>query len=154
MKILVAYFSAEGTTAAMANKLASAVGADVFEIVPEKPYAPADIKWTNPLARCNREKLGKKDVPVAGSVEDWDQYDLVCLGFPIWYYEAPNVVHTFCKGYDWTGKKVVLFGTSGGAEIGKTAEKLAPDMKGGPEIVHAEVFRSAADLCAVAETLK
>ena len=154
MKSLVAFFSAEGTTAALAKELASSIGAEVYEIVPEKPYSDADIKWTNPVARCNREKLGKKDVPVAGSVEDWDQYDLVYLGFPIWYYEAPNVVHTFCKGYDWSGKKVVLFGTSGGAEIGKTADKLAPDMKGSPEIVHAEVFRSASALLAVAEGLQ
>ena len=101
MKTLVAYFSAQGTTAALAKALAEKVGADLFEIRPVTPYTAADIRWTNPLARCNREKIGKKDVPVAGAVADWESYDLVYLGFPIWYYGAPNVVNTFCKGYNW-----------------------------------------------------
>ena len=86
--------------------------------------------YMNPLARCNREKIGKKDVPVAEKVKDWDSYDTIYLGFPIWYYGAPNVIQTFCKGYDWTGKQVYLFATSGGSGIGKTQEKLEPYMKG------------------------
>ncbi len=131
MKPLIAYFSAEGTTAALAKALAKTIGADLFEIKPEKPYTKADLKWTNPLARCNREKMGKKDVPVAGKIEDFEQYDLILIGFPIWYYAAPNVVNTFCKGYDWTGKKIGLFATSGGSDIGKTVEKLQPYVKGG-----------------------
>ena len=130
-KTLVAYFSASGTTAALAKKLAEALGADIWEIRPEEPYTEADLKWTNPLARCNREKLGSKDVPVAGTVENWADYERVYLGFPIWYYCAPNVVNTFCKGYDWTGKQIVLFATSGGSGLGKTAEKLLPYVKGG-----------------------
>ncbi len=146
MKALIAYFSAEGTTAQCARILAQITCADVFEIRPEQPYTEADLKWTNPLARCNREKLGKKDVPVAGVVENWEQYDLVYLGFPIWYYAAPNVVNTFCKAYDWTGKRVVLFATSGGSEIGKTEEKLRPYMKGDPEILSARVYRSREEL--------
>ena len=146
MKPLIAYFSAEGTTAQCAGILAQITCADVFEIRPEQPYTEADLKWTNPLARCNREKLGKKDVPVAGTVENWEQYDLVYLGFPIWYYAAPNIVNTFCKAYDWTGKRVVLFATSGGSEIGKTEEKLRPYMKGDPEILSARVYRSREEL--------
>ena len=114
-KPLIAYFSAGGTTARVARELAASIGADIFEIVPQKPYSPADIKWTNPLARCNREKLGNKDVPVAGTVENFEQYDVVLLGFPIWYGAAPNVVYTFCKGYAWTGKRVYAFATSGGS---------------------------------------
>ena len=121
MKTLVAYFSAQGTTAKLAKALAEKTGADLFEIQPREPYTAADIKWTNPLARCNREKIGKKDVPVAGTVSDWASYDLVYLGFPIWYYGAPNVIDTFAKGYDWTGKRVVLFATSGGSGIGHPA---------------------------------
>ena len=140
MKTLVAYFSAQGTTAALAKVLAEKVGADLFEIKPAEPYSAADIKWTNPLARCNREKIGKKDVPVVGAVADWAAYDTVYLGFPIWYYGAPNVVNTFCKGYDWTGKKVVLFATSGGSPMGRTAEKLQPYLPGG-EIVKAQVLK-------------
>ena len=130
-KTLVAYFSASGTTAALAKKLAERLGAELWEIRPEEPYTEADLKWTNPLARCNREKLGNKDVPVAGTVENWADYERVYLGFPIWYYCAPNVVNTFCKGYDWTGKQIVLFATSGGSGVGKTAEKLLPYVKGG-----------------------
>jgi hypothetical protein len=85
-KALVAYFSAEaGTTRRIAEGLADAVAADLYEIKPEKPYSEADLRWTNPLARCNREKLGKKDVPVEGKVPGWAEYDTVYLGFPIWY---------------------------------------------------------------------
>ena len=130
MKTLVAYFSAQGTTAAVAETLAKRMGADLFEIRPQVPYTATDIRWTNPVARCNREKIGKKDVPVAGTVSDWASYDLVYLGFPIWYYGAPNVINTFCKGYDWQGKQAVLFATSGGSDIGRTAEKLQPYMPG------------------------
>ena len=145
MKTLVAYFSAQGTTAALARELAEKTGSDLFEIVPQEPYSAADIKWTNPLARCNREKIGKKDVPVAGTVADWESYDRVYLGFPIWYYGAPNVVNTFCKGYDWQGKRVALFATSGGSGIGRTVEKLRPYVAGG-EIVKAEVIRGGKTL--------
>ena len=97
-KTLIAYFSAGGTTARVARALAASIGADLFEIRPQVPYSAADIKWTNPLARCNREKLGKKDVPVSGRVEGFDQYDTVLVGFPIWYGCQPNVVNTFCQG--------------------------------------------------------
>ena len=146
MSTLVAWFSAEGTTEKFARSLAEAIQADEFEIRPEVPYSEADIKWTNPLSRCNREKIGKKDVPVQAAVQNWEQYDMVCMGFPIWYYAAPNVINTFCKGYDWTGKKVVLFATSGGSDIGRTAEKLRPYLKGEPEIVSAAVYRNVDDL--------
>lgn len=145
MKALIAYFSAGGTTAAVAEAIAKEIGAELFEIKPETPYTDADLKWTNPLARCNREKIGRKDVPIDGKVEDFEEYDLVFLGFPIWYYGAPNVIQTFCKGYNWTGKKLALFATSGGSDIGKTAEKLMPYLPGAPEIVGADVFRSAED---------
>ncbi len=142
MKSLVAFFSASGTTALLAERLAKAAEADLWEIKPVQPYSDADLKWTNPLARCNREKIGKKDVPVEGTVENWAAYDRVYLGFPIWYYGAPNVIQTFCKGYDWTGKTVVLFATSGGSDMGKTAEKLMPYMKGGT-IAGAKVVNGA-----------
>ena len=124
MKTLIAYFSAEGNTARVAEEAAKALGADLFEIRPEKPYTPADIKYTNPLARCNREKFGGKDVPVVGRIEGFDAYDMVLIGFPIWYGGAPNVVNTFCKGYNWYGKKIAAFATSGGSGIGKTAERI------------------------------
>ena len=153
MKTLVAYFSAEaGTTAKVAKELAADLGADLFEIVPEKPYTPADLKWTNPLARCNREKFGNKDVPVGSRVEDFGAYDRVFIGFPIWYGVAPNVVNAFCEGYDWTGKTVALFATSGGSGIGKTAEKLQPYVKGAA-IAGAKLCRSASELADWAKAL-
>lgn len=130
MKALVAYFSASGTTEIVAKAIAEAAGAELFEIRPEKPYTEAELNWRNPLSRCNKEKLGKKDVPVAGKIEDFAEYDLIYIGFPIWYYGAPNVVNTFAKGYDWTGKKVAIFATSGGSGLGKTVEKLQPYLNG------------------------
>ena len=146
MKSIVTYFSAEwGKTKSIAEALAKKTGADLFEIVPKDPYTEADLRYTNPLARCNREKIGRKDVPVAGMIQDWDVYDTVYLGFPIWYYGAPNVVNTFCKGYDWSGKKVYIFATSGGSGIGKTKEKLSPYLKGA-EIVDAKRVGSAGEL--------
>ncbi|MBE5850767.1 MAG: flavodoxin [Lachnospiraceae bacterium] len=130
MATLVTYFSAEGTTAKVAKDYAESINADVFEIVPQEPYTKADINYMNPISRCNREQLGGKDVPVAGSIENFDKYDTVYIGFPIWYGQAPRVIHTFARGYDWTGKMVHLFATSGGSGIGKTSDKLSPSLKG------------------------
>ena len=141
--MLVAYFSAEGNTAKVAKTLASVTEADLFEIVPEKPYTKADIRWVNPVARCNREMLGKKDVPVADKVENMDEYDTIFLGFPIWYGCAPNVVNTFLKDYDLSGKKIAVFATSGGSGIGKTANKLMPYV-GTAEIVDARIVSPGA----------
>ena len=134
MKALVVYFSTDGKTAAIAKEVAEKLSADLFEICPQDPYSSADIKWTNPLARCNREKLGNKDVPVVGKIENFEEYDTIILGFPLWYGGAPNVVTTFCKGYDWTGKKVCAFATSLASGIGKTAEKLTPFVKGAASV--------------------
>ena len=130
MSALVAFFSAEGTTKAVAEEFAKKIGADCFEIVPTQAYTKADINYLNPLSRCNKEQMGKKDVPVVGKVEDFDKYDVIYIGFPIWYAAAPRVVYTFCKDYNWEGKKVYAFATSGGSGIGKTAEKLGEYIKG------------------------
>lgn len=153
MKTLVIYFSAEsGRTAGIAKEVSSRMKADIFEIVPVQPYTRKDLYYINPLARCNREKAGKKDVPSVGHIDDFETYDTVLLGFPIWYGGAPNVVETFCKGYDWSGKKVLLFATSGGSGIGRTAEKLLPFMKGAakPEAV---LVNSAEEVIRKAETV-
>ena len=151
MKTLVAYFSAEfGVTAKVAKELAAALGADLFEIVPDPPYTPADLYWPNPEARCNREHRAGADVPVVGKVEDFAQYDTVYLGFPIWYGYAPLVVSTFCKQYDWSGKRIWAFATSGGSGIGRTAEKLMPFVPGAAA-VDAKLVRSAADVTAWAK---
>ena len=143
-KMLIAYFSAEGRTAQFAKEYAKRSGADIFEIVPEEVYTKADINWRNPLSRCNREHLGNKEVPVSGKIENFADYDTVCIGFPIWYGCAPNVVHTFCKDYDWTGKKVYVFATSGGGGIGKTEEKIRPHLKGA-NILDVREYKAAED---------
>ena len=130
MSVLVAYFSVGGTTAQIAKEFAQKIGADTFEIVPKEPYTRSDINYINPVSRCNREQIGGKDVPVEGRIENFDRYDTIYIGFPIWYGQAPRVVHTFAKGYDWTQKTVHLFATSGGSGIGKTAEKLSPSLNG------------------------
>ena len=146
MKTLVTYFSAEtGRTAKVAKDLAGKLGADLFEIKPEKIYTAADLNWRNPLSRCNKEFFGKKDVPVTGTVDGFEEYDTVYIGFPIWYGCAPNVVNTFCKAYDWSGKTIHVFATSGGSGIGKTAEKLQPYVKGGT-IADAKLVYSAAEI--------
>ena len=156
MKTLVAYFSAEhGSTAAVARALAEVTGADLFEIRPEKIYTAADLKYMNPMARCNREKFGKKDVPIRDTVTNFDEYDRVLIGFPIWYGAAPNVVNSFCKAYDFTGKVVAAFATSGGSGIGKSAAKLQPYVTGA-EVIDAKLFRGADadELKAWADSLK
>ncbi len=130
MSTLVTYFSAEGNTKVVAEEFAKNIGADVFEIVPVEPYTKADINYMNPLSRCNKEQVGKKDVPVQGQVADFEKYDTVYIGFPIWYAQAPRVVYTFCKAYNWEGKKVCAFATSGGSGIGKSAEKLQKYVSG------------------------
>ncbi len=138
---IIAYFSAEGSTEKVAKALAKITGADIFSIVPTLPYTASDINWKNPLARCNKEKIGKKDVPVEGRIDGFEDYDTVFLGFPIWYYGAPNVVNTFVKGYDWSGKKIVLFATSGGSDMGKTAQKLEPYLSGDYKIAAQKLIR-------------
>ena len=145
MSTLVTFFSAEGTTKKVAEEFAKKINADVFEIVPKEPYTKADINYMNPLSRCNKEQIGKKDVPVEGQVQDFDKYDTVYVGFPIWYAAAPRVVYTFCKGYNWEGKKVYAFATSGGSGIGKTAEKLEEYVKGAAS-VEAKLIHSADEI--------
>ena len=152
MKTLTAYFSATGMTAALARKMAQAAGSDLFEIKPVEPYTEADIRWTNPLARCNKEKLGKKTVAIDGRVENWDEYELILIGFPIWYFAAPNIIETFVRSYDFTGKKAALFATSGGSDIAKAPGKLQPLIKG--EIIGAKLFNADADRGTIAAWLK
>ncbi|WP_455268279.1 flavodoxin [Ruminococcus sp.] len=139
-KKLVAYFSASEVTAKLAKTLAEAVDGELFEIVPETPYTAADVNWVNPVSRCNKEKVGKKDVPIKNKVEDMDSFDTLFIGFPIWYWAAPNIINTFVKQYDLSGKKIVLFATSGGSDIGKTAAKIKPYLSEGAEIVDAKVL--------------
>ncbi|MCR5374871.1 MAG: flavodoxin [Lachnospiraceae bacterium] len=145
MSTLVTYFSAEGNTARIAKEFAASISADIFEIVPKEPYTAADINWKNPLSRCNKEQFGSKEVPVEGTIAEFDKYDTIYIGFPIWYGAAPRVIYTFCKDYDFKGKKVYAFATSGGSGIGKTAEKLAPYVEGAASL-DAKIIKNVDDL--------
>ena len=154
MKTLTAYFSASHTTAALAERLAGAIGADLFEIRPAVPYTEQDLNWKNPFSRCNKEKFGKKEVAIEGKIEQFDAFDLVLIGFPIWYYGAPNIIESFLKQYDFSGKKIALFATSGGSNMGKTAEKLKPFLSDTARITAAKVFPADADAAALKAWVK
>ena len=130
-KILVAYFSASGVTARAAQAIAAAVGGDLYEIAPAQPYTAADLDWTNKQSRSSLEMGDTACRPaLAAAVENVEQYDTVYVGFPIWWYVAPTIINTFLESYDWTGKKIVLFATSGGSGLGKSAAGLRDSAKG------------------------
>lgn len=130
-KILVAYFSASGVTARVAKKLAEAIGADLYEIEPEVPYSSADLDWHDKKSRSSIEMSDATSRPaIKGKAVDTEQYDLVFIGFPIWWYVAPTIINTFLEAYDLSGKTIVPFATSGGSGMGKTNEKLAPSCPG------------------------
>lgn len=124
-KTLVAYFSASGVTARLANTLKAAVDGDLYEIKPATPYTGADLNWNNNKSRSSVEMNDKTSRPaIAEPVADMSQYDTVFVGFPIWWYEAPRIVQTFLESYDLSGKTIVPFATSGGSGIGKTSDIL------------------------------
>lgn len=128
---LVAYFSASGTTARVAKNLAQAAGADLYEIKPAVPYTSADLNWMDKKSRSTvemndrsfRPPLADTDAPIAS-------HDTILLGFPIWWYVAPTIINTFLESYDFSGKTIVLFATSGGSGFGKTVVSLAPSCPG------------------------
>ena len=131
MNALVAYFSATGTTAKAAKALANAVGGTLYEIKPAVPYTSADLNWMDKSSRSSvemkdpnsRPALADTDAPVAG-------HDVIFLGFPVWWYVAPTILNTFLEAYDFTGKTIVLFATSGGSGLGKSAAGLRSSAPG------------------------
>ena len=126
-KTLIAYFSASGTTARAAKKMADATGADLYEIAPAQPYTSADLDWNDKNSRSSREMNNPACRPeIAGSAADIDLYDTVFIGFPVWWYVEPRIIDTFLESYDFTGKTVIPFATSGGSGIGG-AEKSMRD---------------------------
>ena len=126
-KTLVAYFSAGGVTRAVAERLAAAAGADLFEIRPAVPYTAADLDWTNKNSRSSVEMSNPGSRPeIAQRLEGMDDYDTIFVGFPIWWYVAPSIVCTFLESYDFSGKTLIPFATSGGSGLGKTLEQLRP----------------------------
>ena len=138
---LVAYFSATGTTARVAEKLSDAIGADLFEIAPEVPYTKKDLDWMNKESRSSIEMRDEKSRPeIAVKRDNMAEYDVIFVGFPIWWYVAPTIINTFLESYDLTGKTVIPFATSGGSGMGKTNEKLSVSCKGG-KLLEGKVFK-------------
>lgn len=124
-KKLVAYFSASGVTKAAAERLAKATGADLFEIKPKAPYTRADLNWTDKKSRSSVESNNSNARPeIAEKLSNLYEYDTIFLGFPIWWYVAPKIINTFVEGYDFSGKTIIPFATSGGSGMGKTVEVL------------------------------
>ena len=132
-KVLVAYFSATGTTAGVAEKLATATDGDLFEIKPEQPYTDADLNWHNDQSRSSVEMADKSSRPaIANKVEDMSKYDVIFVGFPIWWGRQPSIIDTFMESYDFAGKTVIPFATSGTSGIGDSGsimQSLAPQAK-------------------------
>lgn len=126
-KKVVAYFSASGVTKRVAERLAKGTGADLFEIKPAVPYSQADLDWANKKSRSSVEMGNPDSRPeIAERMENMGEYDTVFLGFPIWWYVAPTIIDTFLESYDFSGKTIVPFATSGGSGFGRTAEVLKP----------------------------
>ena len=124
-KILVAYFSATGTTAGVAERLANAINADLFEIKPEQPYTSEDLNWQNDQSRSSIEMGNRNSRPqIASKIEDIAQYNIVFVGSPIWWGREPSIMDTFIESYDFTGKTVIPFVTSGSSDIGDYGANL------------------------------
>ncbi len=140
-KTLAAYFSAGGTTARVAKELAQAAGADLYEIKPAVPYTKDDLNWMDKKSRSSVEMSDKSSRPaIADSNAEISQYDTIFLGFPIWWYVAPTIVNSFLESYDFSGKKIVLFATSGGSGFGKTAAGLKGSVAADTVIVEGKIL--------------
>lgn len=130
-KTLVAYFSASGTTASVAAKVAVAANADIFEIEPAVRYTNEDLNWMDKKSRSSVEMNDKSFRPEIIKKElDTTKYDRILLGFPIWWYVAPTIINTFLESYEFSGKKIVLFATSGGSDFGNTVKELKTSAQG------------------------
>ena len=140
-KTLVAYFSASGTTAKVAEALAKAANADIYEIKPAVSYTRADLDWMNKKSRSSVEMSDKSSRPeLADKSADIANYDTILLGFPIWWYVAPTIINTFLESYDFSGKKIVLFATSGGSGFGKTVEGLKGSASADAQIIEGRIL--------------
>lgn len=142
---LVAYFSATGTTKRVAEGLAKAANADIYEIEPKIPYTSADLNWMDKSARSTIEMKDKSSRP---EIKDTDakitDYDVVFVGFPIWWYVAPTIINTFLETYDFSGKKIILFATSGGSGFGRAVDGLKGSVAADTVILEGKVFRGSA----------
>lgn len=149
-KKLVAYFSASGVTAKVADMLADAVGADIYEIRPEVPYTKADLNWMDKKSRSTIEMNDKTIRPtIADKDAKVEQYDTIFLGFPIWWYKAPTIINTFLESYNFSGKKIILFATSGGSKFGKTVEELKVSVPDSCEIIEGKLLNGKQTIPAI-----
>ena len=144
-KVLVAYFSASGVTRKAAEKLATATGGDLFEIEPEVPYTSADLNWMDKKSRSSIEMSDKSSRPaIVKKSLDLSEYDSIFVGFPIWWYVAPTIINTFLESYDFSGKKIILFATSGGSGFGNTVKELQASAPGA-QIVEGKILNGASE---------
>lgn len=145
-KILTAYFSASGTTERAAIAVAGAAGADLYEIMPVVPYTNADLDWMNKKSRSTVEMNDPEARPeIKGRVENMAQYDIVFLGFPIWWYREPSIIDTFLEAYDFSGKTIVPFATSGGSGLGSTARGLKKYVSGDTRVLEGRLLNGIQD---------
>ncbi len=157
-KILVAYFSATGNTRRVAQNLAKAVDADIYEIKPAKPYSDADLDWTNKSSRSSVEMADHSSRPEMIK-DDFSvkAYETIYLGFPIWWYIAPTIVNTFLEKHDFSNKKIILFATSGGSGLGKSIDNIKTSVSDSTKVINGKVFNtniSVEELKNWVETLK
>ena len=142
-KKLVAYFSASGHTRKLAQTLAEAVGADSYEIKPATSYTGKDLNWNDANSRSSVEMQDKTSRPeLADKNVNIANYDVIYIGFPIWWYVAPHIINTFLESYDFSGKTVVIFATSGGSGFGNTIAELKPSAPNVEKWIQGEVFNS------------
>lgn len=140
-KILVAYFSASGVTANVAKNLATVVKGDIYEIKPVIPYSNADLNWMDKNSRSSVEMNDKSSRPeIVQDDAHIEKYDVIYLGFPIWWYVAPTIVNTFLEKYDFSNKKIIIFATSGGSGFGGTVASLKPSVSASTEIVEGKLL--------------
>ena len=129
--VLVAYFSASGVTKKVAENLANAIGADLFEIIPEQIYTSEDLNWQNKQSRSSVEMNDRSSRPaISSKIEDIKQYSHVFVGFPVWWYREPSIIDTFMESYDWNGITVIPFCTSGGSGLGDSGKNMQALGKG------------------------
>ena len=140
-KKLVAFFSCTGTTKKVAENLSKAIGGDLYEIVPTKLYTNADLNWTDKTSRSSLEMNDKNSRPeIATKVSNMEDYDTIFIGFPIWWYVAPRIINTFLESYDFSGKKIIVFCTSGGSGLGTTVADLEKSISSDTEIIEGKHF--------------
>ena len=154
-KALVAFFSASGSTRKLANTLAEAIGADIYEIKPATHYTGKDLNWNDSKSRSSVEMADINSRPeLADTSAQIESYNTIFLGFPIWWYVAPHIINSFLESYDFSGKTIVLFATSGGSGFGDTLNQLKPSCNASVHWIQGQVFRSRTDKATLTDWVK